>query len=322
MSQSIKLFFLAFLISTLSIGQTFEESTENNTKFENLDKKTKWRFQKFKKSTTTIFVWSDVIEKEVYENLLKEYWTITPYKIISAEEFNLEDYRSDEYSFGRIWGYKKNKTTKMGSKVSSIYTYFKFSVYGKDKKSSKKSREIPVTLFRLYPNDSFVFEAIKSTESAGEMMNRENAFHNYTSGFLKNYLQYYNKRILTEKEYFHDSQLAKLATETLYLPYYLNISVDAFTGIENANEDKNNSIFNNYNYKYKFIDNDEMNSKILNNEKFYYLRYIRLNSSQIYQIVNSNTGDIVYKEQYDGLSYNVKKKHLQKLNKAIKNAAD
>lgn len=134
-------------------------------------------------------------------------------------------------------------------------------------------------------------------------------------------MQFKNKRIETEQEFLRKDELGGMVNKTLYLPSYLQVRVDAFSGTENTDINKINSVFENYNYPYEFIDNEELSDKIMAGEDFYYLRYVRLNAVQIYAIVNSKTGNVIYEVGHSGLSYNIKSKHLKELNKAIKKAS-
>lgn len=91
------------------------------------------------KKTTTIFVFSNVYEKEVYDNILKKSWGVTPYKIVAQEDFNPFDYQ-ENYSFAQVAGFKTVKTTKMGSIVTKLYTYFDFSMYDFESINKKASK--------------------------------------------------------------------------------------------------------------------------------------------------------------------------------------
>lgn len=76
-----------------------------------------------------------------------------------------------------------------------------------------------------------------------------------------------------------------------------------------------------YNYKYEVISDEELNNKILNNEELYYLRYVRMNAERFLQVVNSKTGEIIYRNYITGMSYNIKSKDIKELNDKIKKAS-
>ena len=69
------------------------------------------------------------------------------------------------------------------------------------------------------------------------------------------------------------------------------------------------------------ISDEELNNKILNNEELYYLRYVRMNAERFLQVVNSKTGEIIYRNYITGMSYNIKSKDIKELNDKIKKAS-
>lgn len=211
--------------------------------------------EKFK-STTTIFVLSDIISKEEYEKILKETWTVTPYKIMTRQEFNLLDMYSKNYSFGEIITYKKSKQTKMGNSVSWIYTYLDIGMYDveeidkklpkvkakKEKKRKSKIKDIfienkdAIARFYFYPTGEFVDTALSGDEDViVEDMYTKNVFFNYTTGMLKNYFQKTNSLIANGNTYamsgkdFDADKIASLSTSKLYIPEYVKQKTDAFT---------------------------------------------------------------------------------------------
>ena len=127
--------------------------------------------EKFKK-TETIFVLSNIYEKELYEKILSASWNVTPYKIIQSEDFILEDYLSDNYSIADISGKIIVKDMKYGGTVSRLYTYIDFKLYDdksiseeRNKLSQKKwnrnkekimgKNTSKIARFYLYPKDDF-----------------------------------------------------------------------------------------------------------------------------------------------------------------------
>lgn len=96
---------MLFAVS-LSIAQVSIGASENG-KLEKFDKEV---FQSFK-NTTTIFILSNIYDKESYETLLKEVWTITPYQIVSPSDFDYRDYLTDKFSFAHLRSYAINGST-------------------------------------------------------------------------------------------------------------------------------------------------------------------------------------------------------------------
>ena len=297
--------------------------------------------EKFKQ-TTTIFVLSDIYNEQAYKAILDKSWTVTPYKIVSHKNFNPFDYKEGNFSFAEVSGYKITKTTKMGSIVHKLYTFVDFYMYHFDeiekglsklseKKAKKKmtgilfSNRDRIARFYLFPDSDFVNTALnKKMDEISTSMLSEDIFFNYKLGMLKNYLQKINNLITDEKIYWiykeneFSEELKNLTREVLYIPEYVGMKTDAFTSaIENREENEIIKLFNNYEYKYEFVDNSVLNDKILNGEEIYYLRYVRHNAEKFIDIVNSQTGEVIYRNYVTGLSYNIKPKHLKELNKTI-----
>lgn len=73
----------------------------SSTSYGSLDKFKPEVFKTFK-GTTTIFILSNVFDNSKYEELLKSCWTVTPYKIVSANDFDYNDYLDSKYSFAHL----------------------------------------------------------------------------------------------------------------------------------------------------------------------------------------------------------------------------
>ncbi len=298
------------------------------------------------KATTTIFVLSDIIDRVEYEKILKETWTVTPYKIISKDEYNLFDMYRENYSFGELMGYKTMKQMKSGAVVTRLHTYFNVGVYDaeeidkklkkvKGKNPEKKKKKInsifmgnkkAIAKFYLFPTDEFVAEALtEEREIIAESMYTKDVFFNYTTGMLKNYFQKTNDLIAAEETYWmyekdsNKEELASLTSNTLYIPDYITKKTDAWSGgIFNRDNDEIKKLFKDYEHNYEFITREDLDTAIANNKAFYYLRYIRVNAERFAQVVNAKTGEVIYRDYFPGLfSYNLKAKNLGALSKSI-----
>ncbi|GAA4276112.1 hypothetical protein [Aquimarina mytili] len=300
----------------------------------------KENIEKFKK-TKTIFVLSNQYEKEVYEDILKASWTATPFEVVPVSEFKLRDYLKDEYSIATLRGHRVDKTTKSGALVHYLYMYLEVIMYqneeltqklaeneGKKEKKLRKiinKHKISFARFELFPKDEFIKIAIKSSneEIMAATMN-DDVFFNYQPGMLKNYLQKTSQLLNDEKIYwmYEDEELPELknlGSTTLYIPDYTKTKYNAFTmSDKEQDESKSEKLYADYEFTHEFISVKDLNTKILNNEEFYYLRYVRVNSQKFIEIVNSKSGDVIYRNYETGLAYNLKPKHIKELNKAIK----
>lgn len=319
--------------------------------------------EKFK-NTETIFLLSNVYDKEIYEQILKSSWTVTPYRIIEHEEFNLNDYLSDKYSIAEISGYiKSQKSEYGGGTIVSLYTFFDIKMYDNGpikeqrnkltaKKWEKKKKKIfaqnsfRIARFYLYPKDDFFeiavpysgknknnYEGSRLTIKSPEYMNSvinalysKEVFFNYKPGLLKNYFQKVNSLIKKEEVYWmyeddYMPELRNLANKKLYIPSYMTIKYNGWSGKDSEpDEDNILEIFKKYDYQYEIISDKDLSNRIMNNEEFYYLRYVRMNAERFLQVVNSRTGEIIYKNYITGLSYKIKPKHIKDLNSKITKA--
>jgi hypothetical protein len=155
-----------------------------------------------------------------------------------------------------------------------------------------------------------------------EEFDGKNHIRNWGEGILKNYLQNL-MTALNKKEqrdlykYFPDtSELKNLKNQTIYVPDYVLIKFNKFTGDESKKHDAKD-IFKDYSFNYELISTNELNNKILSStEPFYYLVYIKSSTDKYISVINSKTGEYVY-TKYTPISYNIGSKDLKELAKAI-----
>lgn len=304
------------------------------------DKFSKGTLESFKK-TTTIFVLSEQLSTDEYEKILNEAWTVTPFKVVKKSDFNFLDYLNEKYSIFKIYGFKRTSDKGSVSLFMSIdlRTYNIADIKKKSKKLSEKkfakkinsiiaSNSNKIARIELYPKDDFTRVALGSSmEDIVKAMYTDDVYFNYNLGYLKNYFQKVNNQLLINEGYWlyeddYELNLKKLQNSTLYIPSYISIKYNGWTGQDSENNDGNiDDLFKKYEFKYQTISDEDLNNKILNNEEVYYLRYCRRNAERFLAVVNSKNGDIVYRAYLMGmLSYKIKPKHIQDLNNSIKKA--
>ncbi|WP_055437268.1 hypothetical protein [Lacinutrix algicola] len=306
----------------------------------------KERLAKFK-GTETIFVLSDVIDINDYKKILDDSWSITPYKLIYRKDFNLLDYTEANYSFANLEGYHVTKTMESGAELEYLYIYINFFMldgeglkeglskldksswrYKKKYEKTFEANKEKLARVDLFPKDTFLPTALKSESSViMDTIYSKDVFYNYKSGFLKNYFQKVNNQLKEGEEYWMYEndflpELKKLAKKTLYIPNYHLIKYNPWKMSSEKDEDKFTEVFENYDHKFEFQDEKEIDRRILAGEEFYYLRYVRVNSQKFVHIVNSKTGEIVYRNYVAGMlsSYNLKSRHIKDINSKIKKA--
>jgi len=306
----------------------------------------KGELEKFK-STTTIFVLSDVIDKNEYEKILKETWTVTPYKILTREEYELIELYQKNYSFVELMSTKKTKSSKMAG--ISLYTYLDIGMYNvteidkelpkvktkNEKKRKYKIHEIftenkkTIARIHLFPTRDFVDDVIFEWRmyKVVDKIYSENVFFNYTTGMLKNYFQKANNLIEIGDPYamsgkdFNMEEIAKLSTSKLYVPNYLKGWKNTIKAtIDDEAEAIALELFSTYEFDYEFISTEDLDSKIASGKEFFYLRYVVANNEKFVQIVNSKTGDIIFRDYITGMSWMIKKNNIEYLSKIITNS--
>lgn len=304
------------------------------------------------KNTETVFILSNAYETRVYDDILKQTWTVTPYKIIKIEDFNPLEYMDDKHSFAMLDGNVVIK--KNGSYLHSYMSFFIFDHEDKlkeiekfKKKTGKKRddydlmRENRITIadFFLYKNADFIRKnesgpMIVGKEIQGDNMIRMvkylqdemyidgNVFHNYNPGFLKNYFQKVNALITDGTPYGLYGgacipEVKQLKSKTLYVPQYVGLKYNSLSRTETDKTQENKvKLFEDYKYSYEYIDTDKLSDKIMSGEEFYYLRYVMENAQKYVQVVNSKTGEIIYKN-YHPMSYNLNEGNIEDIRKAI-----
>jgi hypothetical protein len=160
-------------------------------------------------------------------------------------------------------------------------------------------------------DDGNSFKFLKTPES-----------YNFNLGYIKNYFQLLNTK-LTEGQSLkirdkveNEDKLKELKSKPLYAPNWL---LKDYSSLRMTVKEvlKAEDLFEDYDYEYKVLLNDELNSKILNKEDFYYLMHTSYNGEKIVSIINSLSGEIIYSIS-DKSSNLIKKSDLKKISKLIK----
>jgi len=311
---------LVLLLTIQSYGQ-ISVSKKHQGKLKKIDIET---FNAFKK-TTTVFVLSDLYDYEAYDNVLKEVWTVTPYKIVNYKDYKESEYKNEKYSVAILAGLKKTFENSKGGEWYKIRFFLKLEMFYK-KKGKYKTKKIAKIFF--YPKDEIVWDVIASETKDEKVLNTkwftDDVYFTYNRGFLKNYLQKINELITNNQSFwmyksYSKPKLKELTKRILYIPMYVTSKFNALKGEDGKVENKEIlELLKIYKYKYKIIDDEILSDKIIDNEDIYYLRYSRIVTERFIEIVNAKTGEVVYKEYKAGLlNYNIKEKNIKSLNKAI-----
>ena len=303
------------LIATVGISNAqVSVSKQSQGKFKELAKKD-FDLIKTKK---TIFV-MDGIDIEDMRPVLTEVWKVNPFEVVSREEFteNKAAYITDSNAIFEVVGQVKSSDIATATYLVMQY-YYPSNIKNNNGKLKYDKNEVAAIFL------SGSLEGISEIIKTGKFGDIQEQMYNYQPGYLKNYFQNINNHLLNNtstwvyETEFDKTKMKALKTATLYVPEYVKMNA-VWDGRRSGNEDAS-LLFNDYEFKVEYIDDDALNTKILKNksgEEFYYLVYTREIGNKMMTIVNAKTGDIIYKD-YTIMSFFVKSKDFKELSKIIK----
>lgn len=285
------------------------------------------------KSGITYIVMKDPkseVAKE-YIDIFKRNWTISKFEFIKYSE--IEKFLSPENSFLTIGGYVtstqfvtlySNGSRRNGIDYSNTHLYLelwtcneKYFEVKKKKKEFKDDDKIQVARIELFTD----FETLSDPDKLYQSDYDGNGhIRNWGPGILKNYIQslmvYLNKNQThgLYSEILNANEVKNLKKEVLYVPEYILIKFNKFTGNEAKRHDEK-EIFEGFKLKYNLISIKELNQKILSETSgFYYLIYIKSSTDKYISVINSLSGEIIYSKYYP-MYYNIGSKDLKDLQK-------
>ncbi|MEZ5059213.1 MAG: hypothetical protein R2879_19430 [Saprospiraceae bacterium] len=288
---------------------------------------------KIKNGTTYIAMKDPGSEKsKPYIKVFKDNWTLSKIEFIKYTD--IEKYISKGSSFLTMGGYETNVqfttlyhngSSRNGINYSNTHLYLELwtcddKYFEKERKKFKDRYKNEVARIELFTD----FETLRDPDKLYQSeYDGEGHIRNWGPGILKNYLQALMS-FLNKKEdrslysgIMNKEEIKKLKNEVLYVPDYVLMKFNKFTGDESKKHDEK-EIFEEYDLKYQLISTDDLNQKILENkEKFYYLIYIKSSTDKYITVINSQNGELIY-SKYSPMSYNIKPDDLEELQDEIK----
>lgn len=304
-------------------------------------------FDKIKKMKTIFLIPNTIIDKEELKKQIKKTWTfneITFIEEIDTEvpeklrDFQLSHIATDVLLIRLVNNlYTKSKTGGiMGpeKRIVGNYISFKFQAFISENIKKNKKGELKfdaTTIAEMFFTPNIRLRQDIAYSSGGKMKigsfdkinakyGEEPGFYNYNLGYVKNYFQELNQRLLDsqnlkiEDGIKKEDKIAELKNKTLYAPEWTLMKYNAMAASYGKTRTKE-ELFKKYEHNYEVLSNDELNSKILSGEDFYYLMHTQFNQKKIISVIHSTTGEIIYLIE-DG-SYNLKDSDLKDLNKLI-----
>lgn len=279
------------------------------------------------KGTTTLFVLQDrdYAHAADFEKTISQAWKITPFKIIKQDEiFSYAE--KGGYSFFSFGGHYTEKSGKMGNRLFSVHLSYDLWIPKITKKGTLKVDQLYSRII-LSQDAKSVWAAHtryghKFEEKMMEYIYQDAMFDNWGAGFLKSYLITVNS-ILQKDElrgrFTSDEDaesLKALKKDTLYVPDYLNVHFNPYTGRENENDKDDKTLAETYSHPVKMLPGRQINEMLINNPApIHYLIYVHSASDKFVNVYNSEKGLLF--SRYTPISYNFKYKDLKKVDRLV-----
>ncbi len=271
------------------------------------------------KSTTTVFIARPDDDLDILAEELNKVWKMTPLLVVDYEE--AEDYLGQsEYSLFSISGF-----TIQNEKSYCPYFYLSLSFIQLNKKEEPFQYEI--ARMELHPDVKTVFAGLSNKDNEfSEHMYYEAELKNWNELMIINFVKQVNDKLkkneaqaFYQKKY-KDEQLAKLKRDTLYIPDFVLVDFNPFSGKEGSLS--LSELFANYPFPYKKVTKEELLNKYLNSKKsFYYLLSVKSCNKTLINIVNGQTGKVVYSDYPKLWSYKLKTKDIKQITSSVKKAS-
>lgn len=286
------------------------------------------------RTNTTYLIIDDfgqsIEEKYVYKRIFEENWTIGPLEIISREYWeNIPLANRLGKSFVDIDGYERAESSRIMEEIN-----FNPSPLNRNPTQTVHYTQRPIEYTYLgvytysgkkYKRDYYGENVVRLELMKARHRDSTNStvFWNWGPGICKNYIQYLmllleeGKKVSLYGGRAQSSELNQLAVDTLYVPTYLEYKFHKNEWYESKENDLQ-KLFRNYPFPWKPISLEELNKKILQEEKpFYYFLHIMTSGERYVNVVNARTGELVYRK-YRPSSYNLGSGSIMNLVSAIR----
>lgn len=336
--MKIKLLVVLLFVANLCYGQVNVGSSKSPLNLYSKSLKAE-DFENLKKKSTCVIL-PEGIDQERFKNNLKDVWDVNELKFVTGEEYKKNKERilkesailklvGDVYLIGK----KNIATGKKRSTGESITNFMSLVIYdnvimkkGKLKYDSKMLGEIvfsPNIKMRtnvVYSGGRKSFLAKASNKKALAANKEEPGFYTFNYGYIKNFTQILNDHLkrgvsISMRDGYVDSNTIKsLKNKTLYAPEWV---LKRYAPVSSTLKEVSTpeEFFEDYDYDYKIVTDDDLNAKIEAGEDIYYFLHTQYNAEKVLAIIAAKTGKYVYLET--GGSYNVKGSDFKALNKAI-----
>jgi len=278
------------------------------------------------KGTTTVFFYkkSRTYSIDSIKQAVTSAWDLTP--IIFEDISKADKYASDpKYSYFSIEGISKTTTKTTGVTSRNLNTnthyYLVLRVFKEETKKGKIKTD-PLCRIELFPNYE-TMEMATPPDFSNDVFNSEDVVDElYDKGVFYNWSPITMKAMLgavatdlknNERRWVYSNVKAPnltevLSADTLYIPQYLLVSYNAWTGKE---KEQNENILKGYKYKYRVCTDKEL-YQIFEVEKRGRLlfEYVKSSTDKFVSVYDLKEKKLIYK-RYSPMSYNIKAKDLE-----------
>lgn len=282
---------------------------------------------RFKQSTTYFILQERDYERlEDFQAAIAKVWTVTPFKIIRYGEMqNLNPQQSSFFFFGGF------VTVRRGQSTTTYHTHLSYNLTMLKEAKKGKLKEQLFGKFLLHLNSesygatmSFATDPKRFSERLIPYMYKEAEMENWNPVMVSGYLKGINDGLQQEKlrsandEIQNKEALRQLKSDTLYIPTYVNIKFNMFTGAEKDAEEDTEELKSAYPYPARYVSKDEFDRITKERpEGVWYLSYIKSSTDKYVGIFNSKTGDMIMNFCVP-ISYNFKMKDMRRVATKVK----
>ena len=282
----------------------------------------KSEMQKLKQATTLFTLqYKDYKQQAQFEEAIKAVWTVTPYKIIKPDELN-SYFNKEGYAIFSFGGFM---ISRGGSAPAATNMHLAYDLWMPEVKKNGNINKQFFSRILIYPDNETFFTAMnninkRKDDFSAKMISflyNDAIIYNWSPGLLQGYLKKVNDNLSKHEERgpyaeeVNKQALQSLRNDTLYVPDYVNIKFNMFSGAEKASDnEQDEELKRAYPFPIKIVTAKQLDELILNKAKpIKYLVYTKSSTDKYINVYYSGTGV--------KLAYNFKNKDLSKLAKVI-----
>ncbi len=283
---------------------------------------------RFRQSTTYFILQEkDYAHEDLFREAIAKTWTITPFKIIRPEEMSqLDQQKSSFFFFGGF------VTVRQGRSTVTYHPHLSYDLFMLSSNKKGKTEQDMLGKVLLHLDGASYRHVMRYangnnkhfSEQVIPFLYREAFMQNWTPQMLSGYLKVINDGLISGTlrsvfdEYTDQEGIKALKHQTLYIPDYVTIKFNMFTGAEKETEPEEGEDNTIYPFDNKYLAaQDIANIADAQNKAYAYLSYIKSSTDKFVSVFDGQTGKLLY-TAYTPVSYNFKSKDLKRIAAKVK----